>query len=263
MGLTQYNFAGLNKIEVAIARIKEFEPPEGYYLAFSGGKDSIVVYDLVVKSGVKFIAHYSQGGIDPPELVQFIRKEYPNVVFDRPAMSVWKGVMSHGMPRRQARWCCELIKEKHGSGQRVLTGIRWAESSRRASRRMVEVCRTDGTKTFVHPIIDWTCSKTTRHTGDIWEYIKINSLPYCSLYDEGFKRLGCILCPMSSAKQAQLELTRFPKIADAWKRACFRYWEKGTPGARKYPTPEELWRWWISRKGEPKVNDAQCIMFDN
>ena len=270
MGLTQLNFAGLNKVEVAVDRLKEFEPPEGYYLAFSGGKDSVVLYDLTLKSGVKFVAHYSQGGIDPPELVQFIRKEYPNVITDRPQMSVWKGVMIHGMPRRQSRWCCELIKEKHGSGQRVLTGIRWGESSKRASRRMVEVCRTDGTKTFVHPIIDWTCSKTTRHTGDIWEFIKQENIPYCSLYDlKGeddkplFKRLGCVLCPMTTPRMTLIELEMFPKLADAWKRACYRYWNKQGEGVKRWDTPEAFWQWWLSRKGEPKVNDAQCIMFDN
>jgi len=53
MGLAQLNFAGLDKVDVAISRLKEFEPSEGYFLAFSGGKDSVVVYDLALKAGVK------------------------------------------------------------------------------------------------------------------------------------------------------------------------------------------------------------------
>lgn len=255
MALGQLNFSGLNRIEVAIARIKEFEPPEGYYLAFSGGKDSVVIYELAIKAGVKFDEHYSQGGIDPPELVQFIRQYYPVMKFERPEISIWKGVMINGMPRRQARWCCELIKEKGGSGRRVITGIRWQESPRRRHRQMVETCRTDGTKMFLHPIIDWA-------NADVWEYIKQNKLPYCKLYDEGFKRLGCVLCPMETQKQTRIELKRWPKLADAWKRACYRYWEQGTEGARKFKSADHLWEWWLSRKGEPKAN-AQCIMFDN
>ena len=257
MGLAQLNFAGLNKVEVAMMRLKEFEPPEGYYLAFSGGKDSVVIYDLAVKSGIKFDAHYSQGGIDPPELVYFIRNNYPQIHFERPEMSIWQGIYLKGMPRRQSRWCCELIKEKQGSGRRVVTGIRWQESSRRASRAMFEVCRADGTKWFLHPIIDWTAK-------DVWGYIHGNKLPYCSLYDEGFKRLGCVLCPMETPRQTQIELKRFPKLAEAWKRACYRYWAKQTPSVvSHWATPEDMWQWWLSRKGEPKVNDAQCIMFDN
>ena len=58
MGLTQLNFEGYDKVQVAIMRLQQFQPPEGYYLAFSGGKDSVVLYDLAVKSGVKFDAHY-------------------------------------------------------------------------------------------------------------------------------------------------------------------------------------------------------------
>jgi len=248
---------GKTRVEVAILRLQEFEPPEGYYLAFSGGKDSVVIHDLAEKAGVKFDAHYSQGGIDPPELVQFIRQHYPNVIRDRPKMSVWKGVMAHGMPRRQSRWCCELIKEQHGTGRRVVTGIRWQESAKRRSRAMVEVCRTDGTKIFVHPIIDWS-------SGDVWEYIRRVSLPYCSLYDEGFRRLGCVLCPMQTARQTQVELRRFPKVAEAWRRACYRYWQNAThPGIARWNTAEDMWQWWLSRKGEAKVDEAQCIMFDN
>lgn len=254
--ISQLNLEGKTRVEVAIMRLQEFEPPEGYYLAFSGGKDSIVIYDLAEKADVKFDAHYSQGGIDPPELVQFIRTNYPDIIFDRPKMSVWKGVMKHGMPRRQGRWCCELIKEHHGNGRRVVTGIRWQESARRRSRRMVEVCQTDKTKIFVHPIIDWAAQ-------DVWEYIKVNNLPYCSLYDEGFRRIGCVLCPMQTAQQTQIELRRFPKLAEAWRRACYRYWEVGSDGTKRWATAEDMWQWWLSRKGEPKVNEAQCIMFDN
>ena len=274
MGIEQLNFAPnidtktiklqvANKVEIAIMRLKEFEPPEGYYFADSYGKDSSAVDLLLDMAGVKHDAHYSQGGIDPPPLVYFGREYHPNTIIDRPAMSIWKGIYLCGIPRRQARWCCELIKEKHGSGRRVITGIRWAESPRRRDRQMVEVCRTDKTKIFVHPIIDWT-------NNEVWEFIHKENIPYCSLYDlkrpDGkpmFKRLGCVLCPMKTPRQTQIDLEMFPKLAEAWRRACYRYWGKGNEGTKKFKTPEAFWQWWLSRKGEPRVNEAQCIMFDN
>lgn len=258
MGLTQLNLEGLNKVEVAITRLLDFEPPSEYYLAFSGGKDSVVIHDLAVRAAVKFDAHYSQGGIDPPQLVQFIRCHFQDVTFERPAMSVWKGIAIHGMPRRQSRWCCELIKEHAGSGRCVVTGIRWGESARRRKRDMLEICLTDKSKTFLHPIIDWS-------ENEVWEYIRTRNLPYCSLYNEGFKRLGCVLCPMQTARQTQIELQRFPKLAEAWKRACYRYWEASDihPSVKRWPTPEAFWQWWLSREGAPEANETQQNMFEN
>ncbi len=80
MSLTQLNFAGKNMVEVSIMRLKEFEPPEGYFLAFSGGKDSVVIYHLAVAAGVKFDAHYNRTGIDPPSPL-FVYTVYVFVYF--------------------------------------------------------------------------------------------------------------------------------------------------------------------------------------
>ena len=73
MTLGQINFKGENKVEVAIQRIKTFEPEEGYYLAFSGGKDSIVCKELLTMAGVKFESYYNHTTVDPPELIYYIR----------------------------------------------------------------------------------------------------------------------------------------------------------------------------------------------
>lgn len=254
MGLAQLNFAGLNKIEVALMRIREFERDGGYWLAFSGGKDSIVIYDLAVKSKVKFDTHYSQTGIDPPELVQFIRRNYPNVIWHRPEKSMWRWLEEKGFPRRNSRWCCEKLKEIHGRGGNLLTGIRWQESARRRRRKMFEVCRTGKQATFLHPIIDWS-------SDEVWEYISANKLPYCSLYDEGFKRLGCILCPFTTPKQTIVEMERWQKIAMAWYRAGKRYYENTTHlGVKRWATYDDMWKWWISRGGETD-NNQLCLRF--
>ncbi len=71
-------------VQKSIERLKFFEPvKEGYYLAFSGGKDSVVLKRLAEMAGVKFDAHYSVTTIDPPELTQFIRKYHPDVKWER------------------------------------------------------------------------------------------------------------------------------------------------------------------------------------
>ena len=62
-----------DKVQIAIERLRQFEPDEGYYLAFSGGKDSITIYRLAEMAGVQFDAHYRVTTVDPPELVKFIQ----------------------------------------------------------------------------------------------------------------------------------------------------------------------------------------------
>ena len=77
--IEQLNVYGKTKLEVAIQRLKTFEPSEGYYLAFSGGKDSVVIKALADMAGVKYDAHYNVTSVDPPELVRFIKEKYPDV----------------------------------------------------------------------------------------------------------------------------------------------------------------------------------------
>ena len=75
----QLDIYGTDKVEKAIARLQTYEPPEGYYLCFSGGKDSCVIKALADMAGVKYDAHYAVSSVDPPELVRFIKDEHPDV----------------------------------------------------------------------------------------------------------------------------------------------------------------------------------------
>ena len=254
-----------DKVETAIQRLKAFEPEEGYYVAFSGGKDSQCVYHLCEMAGVKFDAHYALTTVDPPELVYFIREHYPDAwagrvqqYKDGKPVTMWNLIASHTIPpTRKARYCCAELKEPGGKGRIVVTGVRWAESPNRAAthdvvdfqgkrkttqkklnaagvqyrinkhgdvvmnddndaaRRMVESCyRTQ--KTMVNPIIDWT-------DEDVWDFLNnIAKVPHCSLYDEGFKRLGCICCPLSGAKNMIRDLERWPKYKELYIRALQR-----------------------------------------
>lgn len=70
MGIEQLDFFGHNKVDVAIMRLKEFEPIEGYYFADSYGKDSCATRRLLEMSGCKYETHHNHTGLDAPELVQ-------------------------------------------------------------------------------------------------------------------------------------------------------------------------------------------------
>ena len=128
-------FGLVNKVDLAIRRIKLHESSEGYYVAFSGGKDSCVILDLIKRAGVKFDAHLNITTVDPPEVIRFVRQQYPEVAMEKPEMSMKKLIEQKGiLPTRLARYCCAEYKERGGIGRYVVTGVRRAESARRATR---------------------------------------------------------------------------------------------------------------------------------
>lgn len=251
--IDQLNIYGMTKLEVSIERIRSIQPRGGsWYLAFSGGKDSCVIKALADKAGVKYDAHYMISSVDPPELVRFIKEQHPDVSLDFPrykdgtVATMWNLIPRKKMPpTRIVRYCCEYLKEQGGEGRDKITGVRWAESTRRQKTRagleieagkkkrenldpdnmdedMVRYCMQS--KGFIlNPIIDWT-------DDEVWEFIHRYKVPYCKLYDEGWKRLGCLGCPMATPKEREKELARYPKIKDAYLRAFDRMIQAQTAG---------------------------------
>ena len=241
----------------SIAIIREFEPKEGYWLAFSGGKDSVVLYDLAVRSGVKFEAHYNLTTIDPPELVQFIKREYPTVEIDKPEHSFWWHIRNkHGLPFRTARWCCEELKERGGQGRRVLTGVRSQESTKRASYGIVRPCNKPSSngKVLISPMLHW-------NTDDVWAYIHARQLAYCSLYDEGWKRIGCILCPFNSQEETDRAVARWPKLFAGLLKAMQDKYPRQQSWQR-WPSAEKVLEDWLDRKKSYPTDEDEQMVFD-
>jgi phosphoadenosine phosphosulfate reductase len=117
-----------------------YDPDNGYYLAFSGGKDSQALLHVAELAGVKFAAHMNLTSVDPPEVIRFVRQQYPEVELIKPKDSIYNIAVKKGMlPTQRIRWCCEEFKENAGAGKVTLIGIRHAESTRRAQRNEVEV----------------------------------------------------------------------------------------------------------------------------
>ena len=109
------------------------------------------------------------------------------------------------------------------------------------SRRAVEACYRRR-KTVVNPIIDW-------EDEDVWEFIKTYNVLYCELYDQGYKRLGCIGCPMNTTAAAELD--RYPKYKDHYLKAFQRMLDRYTEPA-SWETPQDVMDWWLqSEKSAP------------
>lgn len=109
------------------------------------------------------------------------------------------------------------------------------------SRRLVEQCfRTQ--KTMLNPIVDWT-------DDEVWEFLnEIAKVPHCRLYDEGFKRIGCIGCPLGGCKQQLRDFERYPKFRELYVRAFGRMLERcREKGVARYrwKTGEDVMEWWL------------------
>lgn len=212
-------------------------------LAFSGGKDSVVIMELMKRSGLDFTAFYHHTQIDPPEVVAFIRKNFPEVRFLNPDSLFFRKILSYAPPLWNARWCCGILK--HNSKQTrqynpLVLGIRREESARRKTYNRWE---SRPHQTAVYPIFNW-------NEADVWEYIEWRKLPYCSLYDEGWGRLGCVPCPFRSPGLHVIGKRQWPGIYRAFENTVTKwFWNRAWQGrTMNNDTPEAFLEEWYHHK---------------
>ncbi len=251
----------VSKEKRAIEYLKAFEPEtEPYYLCYSGGKDSDAIRILASLSGVKHELWNNHTTVDAPETVRYIRS-IPDMNISYPDKTMWELIKHKGMPpTRFVRYCCASLKESGGKGRVKITGVRKDESKSRAdnqdvvtvigkpatvarvaeetgvdyrkndkggivlntdndaSRKFVEHCyRT--TSTMVNPIVDWT-------NEDVWDFLGYYGCKSNPLYQCGFKRVGCIGCPLSGGATMKKEFALYPKYKANYIRAFDRMIEE-------------------------------------
>ena len=206
--------------------LKKHEPKEGYFLGFSGGKDSIVLEHLAKLSKVKYKPYYTCTRIDPPEIYKFIKEHYPEIEWCYSKRSFWKLISIYAPPTIRQRWCCDQIKKnpafKKSPLKYRLMGIRFEESSRRRKRKkVVEEYKKHPGYYMVKPIFHWK-------EWHIWEFIDQYNLSYPKLYDEGFSRIGCVVClfVFLNKKQMLLLQKRYPSIWKVHKKVCEKWYGK-------------------------------------
>lgn len=268
----QHSIELLQKSEALALRYYD----KGFYLAFSGGKDSQALYYVAKMAGVKFETHYSLTTLDPPELVHFIRREYPDVIVDRPALTFAKLCLKKkALPTTLMRFCCAELKETKGENTVTLTGVRRQESVQRSHRNEAEIvtrrkddkfsgtfeqldqftrskevegvqCIRGKDKIVINPVIEWS-------EKDVWYFLnEVVHAKHCELYDKGWKRIGCLFCPMASQKVIVMQGGEYPKYKDLILRTIHRLRENGYMNKYSDLTDEEVFEWWISKESMEK-----------
>lgn len=235
----------------------------GYYLAFSGGKDSMAVYYLAKMAGVKFKAFYHVTGIDDPENVYFIKKNFPDVTFIHPPQNYFQLVEKKGLPTIQKRFCCERLKERVGAGVFVLDGVRAEESRKRGkyaevmvrSRRKENIekginrtldeieenehqCIKGKDKLIMHPLLSW-------EESEVWKFLEMCEAPINPCYEK-VKRVGCMYCPFAKREQIEMYSKMYPLYEKRLLVAIDRWKKDKTKYAQMQPL--QILDWWLSHK---------------
>lgn len=276
------------KVDKAIHILKAMEPialkyrPEGFICAFSGGKDSQVIRELMNLAEVEHIVKYQWTTIDPPEVIHFVKEQYPDVIIERPKETFWQLCLRHKLlPTQYKRFCCRELKETKDTHCVTVTGVRAAESPRRKKRQEVEIqtrrrhpdyvrgnldefnmyreshvdCIQGKDKLIINPIIDWT-------TQDVWDFLTASDLPSCELYERGYNRVGCLFCPMASIYSLHMMERDYPKYKAAFIRLIGRIrakrLEEGGYDVYQTLTDEQVFDAWLNKRSIRKALCDQC-----
>lgn len=218
------------------------------YVSFSGGKDSLTTLDLTrsaVKNHIKVF--FANTGIEFPETVDFARRfcreNNIELIEIRANDAFWNNLPSFGPPAKDFRWCCKICKlapinsvmEECGNNKCLtIDGKRRFESFTRSRIAPKEENPFIPGQVSVFPIRNWRAI-------EVWLYIYYRKLEYNPLYDEGFERVGCWLCPAELGAEYHRFSMLHPELFERWNRYLSDWAHEN--GLDDTYIKHGLWRW--------------------
>jgi len=247
----KYNIEGLTQLEEKsikyLNRLRKRYSGLSAVVSYSGGKDSLVALDLTYRALGDLEVVFNDTGLELPETlrnVEEVANHYGTKLHIATAGDIfWRAVEVFGPPGKDYRWCCKvaklvpiarLTKTKWPGGALNIVGQRAYESLDRAKSPLVWRNKWIPHMVSTTPIQYWSQLAT-------WLYIYRYKLPYNKLYEEGFDRLGCYLCP-SCALAEYSEVKRiYPELWEKWD-SVLEKWRVRLGQPREW-VKYGLWRW--------------------
>ena len=195
-----------------------------FYVAFSGGKDSVVALDIVQRAipHSKFVVVFGDTMMESPDTYETVKAvkadceeksiEFYTAKHDKTPEQTW---IQFGPPGNMIRWCCtvhktvpQINKLREITGKSdftgfAFTGVRGDESLTRSEYEFLNLGEKHKGQYSFHTILDWG-------SAELFVYIYSNQLNLSEAYKKGNSRVGCLMCPMSPSKHDYIKNVLYP-----------------------------------------------------
>jgi len=240
-----------------------------FHVAFSGGKDSIVLLDLVKKALPKdeFVVVFGDTQMEFPDTYDVVDKveaqcKDEGIRFYRAKshMNIFDSWKQFAPPSRVLRWCCSVHKstpqviklrevlDKEDYSGLAFVGVRAAESVRRSEYDFESNGMKQKGQRSANPILDWT-------SCEIWLYTYANHLVVNKAYTMGSQRVGCLCCPMGGSKADYFQYSNYQSEIDSFAQIII------DSNGRKHVADKEYISngGWNARKNGVNLTDIDII----
>ncbi len=248
----RYHLRNMERTAVRFIR-QHMRGAERVNVSFSGGKDSTAVLELARRAGVDDV-YFVDTGMEFPETLEFVKQTFfrdvpepkfkENLVKSTGIRRVlnasetpealngedfWAHAERLGPPRKDNRWCCEVLKlqpvkdmlSKEGECVTV-QGNRWYESFSRAELPAAARNPFNPLQLNINPILNWRAL-------EVFTYIWWRDLPCNPLYDLGYERVGCWMCPAMLESEFENTRSLHPELYGRWMTYLKRHAQKDLP----------------------------------